>query len=65
MMSGSLLFVGLLVAGIVLVRSATDPRPQSPPQATPSDPVRILAERYAHGEIDESEYRQRLAVLRR
>ncbi len=28
-----------------------------------SDPRSILAARYARGEIDESEYRQRLAVL--
>lgn len=29
-----------------------------------SDPVAILGERYARGEIDEQEYRSRLAVLR-
>ncbi len=28
------------------------------------DPVSILGERYARGEIDEAEYRTRLAVLR-
>ena len=30
----------------------------------PKGPERMLAERYARGEIDEEEYRERLAVLR-
>ncbi len=33
-------------------------------RATGPDPVAILGERYARGEIDEQEYRTRLAVLR-
>ncbi|MGO1179312.1 SHOCT domain-containing protein, partial [Cellulosimicrobium funkei] len=33
-------------------------------RATGPDPVAILGERYARGEIDEQEYRSRLAVLR-
>jgi putative membrane protein len=36
------------------------PAPAAPPPA----PEQILAERYARGEIDEGEYRTRLAVLR-
>ncbi|MCL1869029.1 MAG: SHOCT domain-containing protein [Promicromonosporaceae bacterium] len=37
-----------------------------PPWArgTGPDPVSVLGERYARGEIDEAEYRRRLAVLR-
>ena len=30
----------------------------------PADPEQVLAERFARGEIDESEYAQRLSVLR-
>lgn len=30
----------------------------------PADPERLLAERFARGELDEDEYRRRLAVLR-
>ena len=33
-------------------------------QTAGPDPVAILGERYARGEIDEQEYRSRLAVLR-
>jgi putative membrane protein len=62
------LFWGAVIAGIVaLVRyarhgggqvsaSSAPPAPQSPEQ--------LLAQRFAHGEIDEDEYRQRLAALR-
>jgi putative membrane protein len=32
--------------------------------STPHDPERILAERFARGEIDEEEYQHRLRVLR-
>jgi putative membrane protein len=38
------------------------PAPPIPPSAGP-DPKGILDERYARGEIDETEYRRRLAVL--
>jgi putative membrane protein len=55
----TVLFVGLLVlGGLLLVRTA---RPQEPP--TPSSPELLLAERFARGEIDEEEYRRRLATL--
>ena len=37
--------------------------PQSPPAAAPS-PEQILAARFARGEISETKYRDRLAVLR-
>jgi putative membrane protein len=57
-------FWGLVIAGVVLlVRWLSSDRraPVPPPQA--DDPRRILAERYARGEIDEAEYRQRMNVL--
>ena len=55
----TLLFVGLLVlAGLLLVRAT---RQQERP--TSSTPEQLLAERYARGDIDEEEYRRRLATL--
>ncbi|MBE1877969.1 SHOCT domain-containing protein [Myceligenerans pegani] len=57
----------LVVAIVVLIaRSARRGFRQGPPWARQAgtDPVAILGERYARGEIDESEYRSRLAVLR-
>lgn len=38
--------------------------PNGPHRGSGPDPVAILGERYARGEIDEAEYRARLAVLR-
>jgi putative membrane protein len=54
------LFWGLVIYGVVwLVRSAgRDDRADAGP--SPED---LLAERFARGEIDEPEYRQRLGVL--
>lgn len=59
---GTVLFWGLLVLGVVaLIRylgrrdRPTDTRPAA---------EHVLAERFARGDIDESEYRQRLDVLR-
>ncbi len=59
---GMVLFWGLLTAGIIgLVMFITGDRktPQSP-----AAPDQILAARFARGEISETEYRDRLAVLR-
>ncbi len=63
---GMVLFWALLIVGIVaLVRFGTADRqsqtfaPQSPPS-----PEQVLADRFARGEINETEYRDRLAVLR-
>jgi putative membrane protein len=62
MMFGWLLLIAVVV--IVLVRAfdrrdqARDPAPQA------SDAEQVLAGRYALGEIDETEYRARLAVLK-
>ncbi|MFI2435895.1 SHOCT domain-containing protein [Streptomyces sp. NPDC018693] len=66
----SVLFLALLVAvGMLLYRAlsrdSAPPRPpvDAPPHAT-AEAERLLGERFARGEIDEEEYRRRLAVLR-
>jgi putative membrane protein len=52
------LLVAAIVAGVRLLgRAATEP-----PPVTPAD--RVLAERFARGEITELEYHHRLAALR-
>lgn len=63
---GMVLFWVLLAAGVVvLVRHLMRIERAAPPstraRVTPED---TLAQRFAAGEIDEPEYRQRLAVLR-
>lgn len=61
-----LLFWGLVIGAIVaLVRYLGGAGRAS--QAAPTraiGPERILAERFARGEIDEEEYRRRIAVVR-
>ena len=66
---GMLLLWALIIAGIVaLIRfssgSANTSNNPAPP-ATPHilSPEQVLATRFAHGEIDEAEYQQRVAVL--
>jgi putative membrane protein len=60
----SLLFWALVIAGIVaLVRYAGRGGRTGTPTGEGPTPQRILAERFAHGEIDEDEYTQRLRVL--
>jgi putative membrane protein len=62
------LFWGAVIFGIVaLVRytghgGQQPPAPPSPPSA--HAPERLLAERFARGEIDEDEYQRRLTTLR-
>jgi putative membrane protein len=61
---GTLLFWGLLVAGIVaLVRYTSREAARGASPTEPPSPRRVLAERYARGEIDDEEYTRRLAVL--
>ena len=64
------LFWGAVIFGIVMLvryfgRSGQPPAEPRPPQSleSPQSPERLLAERFARGEIDEEEYRRRLAVL--
>jgi putative membrane protein len=59
-----LLFWGLLIAGVVLlVRYVGGDRRQPPSPTAGPDPRSLLAERFARGEINEDDYRQRLKVL--
>jgi putative membrane protein len=55
-------FWGLVIWGIVaLFRRSGDSGHERPER---SDPERILAERFARGEIEEEEYHRRLQTLR-
>ena len=69
--AGMVLFWGLLIVAIVaavryLGRGRQERLPQEPPAPTPRPPgaEQVLAERFARGEIDADEYRQRLEILR-
>jgi putative membrane protein len=59
-----LLFWGLIIAGIVWLVRSIGQRDQSgsAPPAAPT-PQRVLADRFARGEIDEDEYKHRVQVL--
>jgi len=67
---GMVLFWALIIVGIIaLVRfttGATQTRaiPQPPHYSEYESPEQLLAGRFARGEIDETEYRHRLEVLR-
>ena len=59
----------LLAAAVIygIVALIRHPRPNGTPgpePAQPPTPKRLLAERFARGEIDEDEYHQRLTSLR-
>jgi len=57
------LFWGLLaLGGYLLVRGVERRSTGAPPDGRPS-PEEVLADRFARGEIDEEEYRRRLATL--
>ena len=59
---GKAVFWGLLITlAVVLVRGLN--RPAGPAEGPRPSPERLLAERFARGEIDEDEYRRRLATL--
>ncbi|AJT69046.3 SHOCT domain-containing protein [Streptomyces chattanoogensis] len=71
---GIVLFWGLVItAGVLLFRALARPAPRNgertgwgPGPAPDRHPTaeQILAERYARGEIEDEEYRRRLATLR-
>jgi putative membrane protein len=65
---GMLLFVILLTALVfTLVRALGHHGPADDGHTSPTvgrPPEQVLAERFARGEIDETEYRKRLATLR-
>lgn len=62
MVAGMAIFWGLLIAVfVVVVRGLSRPGDQAyGPTPTPEQ---LLAERFARGEIDDEEYRRRLATL--
>lgn len=61
---GMLIFWALVIGGIVIaIRFAISDRDTAPRSASPS-PQELLAQRFARGEIDETEYSTRLAALR-
>lgn len=58
---GGPLLLGLIFAIYLLIRSR---RPgQQLPEDSKSDPLHILDQRYASGEIDDDEYRRRRTIL--
>jgi len=67
---GMVLFWALILVGIIaLIRystGATQTRdiPQAHPYGEYESPEELLAGRFARGEVDETEYRHRLGVLR-
>ncbi len=64
---GMVLFWALIIAGIVAVVAYINGDRQDrqiPPHPTSASPEQVLAARFARGEINETEYRERLAVLR-
>jgi len=66
---GMLLFWVLIIVGTVaLIRfisgnTSTGNNPAPPMTLRTLSPEQVLANRFARGEIDEAEYRQRIAVL--
>ncbi|MFJ3306693.1 SHOCT domain-containing protein [Streptomyces sp. NPDC086549] len=59
-----ILFWGLLIAAGVLLFRAVNRGPGQRPSVPRPEPEQLLAERFARGEIDEDEYRRKLAVLK-
>jgi len=58
-----LLWAVLLTFAVLLIRNLTHTSRRPDTLAAPS-PEQVLADRFARGEIDEEDYRNRLAVLR-
>lgn len=61
---GMVLFWGLVITAIVLLVRGVVRNEQPTAAPPPANPEQLLAERFARGEIDEQEYRNRLATLR-
>lgn len=62
---GLALVVVLLIRGFGADarRDGATPEPSGTPAPSPPDPAQTLRDRFARGEIDEDEFRQRLRVL--
>ena len=63
MIAGSVLLVALVVAAIVVLARAGQRSSRTAVVPSSSSAEDLLAERFARGEIDEDEYRTRLATL--
>jgi putative membrane protein len=64
MIGGMVLFWVLIAITIIaVIRYAAPPHPPTPYPTAPS-PERLLAERFARGEINEEEFRRRSDLLR-
>ncbi|MER6418281.1 SHOCT domain-containing protein [Streptomyces sp. NPDC001137] len=61
---GTVLLWALLITVAVLLYRTLNRAPEPPRTPTAASPERLLAERFARGEIDEEQYRRSLAVLR-
>ena len=59
------LFLGLIVAGLVLIVRALAPDRRAPASDGASRAVAVLEERYARGEIDRDEFAERREALTR
>ena len=62
MVSGMVVFWGLLIAVVVVLARGLN-RPADQAYGPRLSPEQLLAERFARGEIEEEEYRRRLATL--
>lgn len=60
---GMIVFWGLLIFGFVMLPRSTSGQAPSDAPVRPT-PEQILAERFAHSDIDETEYARRLDTLR-
>jgi putative membrane protein len=60
---GTVLFWGLIIVGVVALIRYTRGGAREQGGAERTTPQRLLAERFARGEIDEEEYARRLRVL--
>ncbi|GAA3164297.1 hypothetical protein GCM10010531_15620 [Blastococcus jejuensis] len=61
---GMVAFWGLLIGGVVWTVRSLNTRDQRTDTSGPPGPEQLLAQRFALGEIDETEYHDRLTVLR-
>ena len=64
MSSGMVLLWALLITVAVLLFRTQNRAPEPPHTPAAAAPERLLAERFARGEMDEEQYRRSLAVLR-
>ncbi len=62
---GMVVFWGLVITGVVLLVRSVGRSGQPSDQPSPvRTPEQVLAERFARGDLDETEYQNRLVVLR-